>query len=116
MPWLAYCQPMPSTPFGDARLTNAVIVSAKSCKLWAAYSYNNSAATVYLQIFQTKTNPPNGSIPKLSYPVPAASFISYDFSAYGLDMDACTICVSTNALVLGEVTNSASINGAFKNN
>lgn len=116
LPVAAFSQTINTTVRGDARYTNAIIVSAKSCKLFAATSYNSSASTVYLQIFQTNAIPANGAIPSYSYPIPATSFLSFDFNLYGLDLDKCTVCISSTTPALTIQNNSASVQAIIRNN
>lgn len=84
---------------GNASLTNALIVSTKPTKLYSVTGYNSGAAQ-YIQIFNTATNAPNGTVPIFSINVPTQSYFFYDFSYYGADMDKISIANSTTSATL----------------
>lgn len=99
---------------GNSALTNKLVVSNKTVKLFAVSCYNSSASTEYVQIFSTN-NPAAGAVPIYSYPVPATSFLSYDFSYYGADLyPQCAVLISTTQPSLTIASTNCSIQAIIK--
>lgn len=86
-------------PVGNAAYTNSLVVSTTFTKVRAITGYE-SATSQFIQVFNAGTVPSNGSVPLFSFPVAAGQYFSFDFSFYGVDLDACVVCTSSTANVL----------------
>ena len=105
---------------GNSTYTNTLNVAKAgngAVKLFTVLGQNASSSTAYVQVFNSTTNPANGTIPVFSVPVPASpQYYSIDFGYYGADFDAVTICISTNANTLGLASTNFTIQAITRSN
>lgn len=102
-------------PVGNSSLTNSRTIYAAPLKLFTVSGYNASPSLLYVQIFGTVTNATNGATPLYSLPVNTTNWYSFDFTAVGLNLDACKVCVSSNATTLTLTpSNTTSIQATIK--
>jgi hypothetical protein len=96
---IANAQSLNTMVVGNSNPTNVLIVSHKSCKLFAVTGQNLSGGSEYIQVFGTNAAPASGAVPIFSVPVPASpQFYSVDFSYYGADISpGCTVASSSTA-------------------
>lgn len=84
----------PTQSVGDATLVTSLIVKKAFLRLVGVVGHNNSGADVYVQVHETAAVPADGQVPKFS--VLAFAGLPYSFSLPApVDMDACTIVVSS---------------------
>lgn len=89
---------IPTRTVGDASAVKSRLVSTKPCKLFSILGQNLNAATRYIQVHETAVVPAAGATAKFSIPVAAApQYYAWDLSSVGVDLDACTVVVSTDA-------------------
>lgn len=118
---------VPTTVVGNSQLTNALICipvttnrTTSPIKLYAVTGQNTSNGVVYVQIHQSTTVPTNNATPIFSYPVPATSangngYYYVDFGYYGVNLDSCTVVMSTTSTNLTIGSASATIQAIYKN-
>ncbi len=102
-----------TTVAGNSALTNSLKVASQPTKLYAVTGMNLSGSAEYIQVFQ-KVTPVNGDVPVFSFPVFASSPFALDFSFYGADLDAITICASTTATTLTLATANTTLQAIVK--
>jgi hypothetical protein len=82
---------------GDTSRVASRVISTTPCKLFAVTGYNSFGSTQYVFVFESGAVPTNGQAGKLGpFPVAAGQWYSVDLSAYGADLDAVTVGVSTS--------------------
>ncbi len=96
---------------GDTSRVASRLIWSKPAKLFAVMGYNAQTNSQFVYVFASATAPTNGQSGRLGpFPVGAAQYYSIDLSAYGADLDAIYIGISTSDLYF---TNSAT-NGTIQ--
>lgn len=84
----------PTQSVGDATLVTSRVVKKTYTRLAAFLGHNNSGNDVYIQVHETAAVPAGGAVPKFS--VLAMANLPFSFALPAVvDMDACTIVVSS---------------------
>jgi hypothetical protein len=105
---------IPTQVAGNASYTNALTVFNAPLKLFTVQGYNSATNTQYVQVFKTVTGATNGATPLFSFPVGATNYYSADYSFYGVNLDRCKVCISSNSTTLALTAATVSIQAVFK--
>jgi hypothetical protein len=105
---------IPTMVVGNASYTNALTVFNAPLKLFTVQGYNSATNTQYVQVFKTVTGATNGATPLFSFPVGATNYFSADYSYYGVNLDKCKVCISSNSTTLALTASTVSIQAIFK--
>ncbi len=90
---------------GDTSRVASRLIWSKPAKLFAVMGYNAQTNSQFVFIFESGSTPTNGQAGKLGpFPIGAAQGYYVDLSAYGADLDAITVGISTSDTTF---TNSA---------
>lgn len=93
---------------GNGTATASLVVSSQPCKITKIFGYNTNAANLFIHVFQSGTVPANTTVPLFIIPAPSQQLYQFDFGAFGVDLDSCSIAFSTT-------TNSLTIAAASGN-
>lgn len=106
--FVAMAQFIPTRTIGNTSTVASRVISTGPCKLFSVTGFNGHSATQYLFVFEIGVAPTNGQAGRLGpFPVGAGQFYSVDLSAYGCDLDAVTVGMSTTSnLFTNSATNS----------
>ncbi len=82
--------------------SESAVIKASSGLLYKVQAYNNTADTVYLQVFDSASLPDNGAIPALApQPIAANSFAAFEFATWGRPFtNGIVVAVSSTAATL----------------
>lgn len=90
------------TNSNSAGLVSSLVIKASAGNLYMLNGYNNAAGSQFIQIHNTASVPGNGSVPILTFAVPANSNFSFDWGVYGRRFS--TGITVTNSSTAGTLT------------
>ncbi len=106
-----------TTVVGNTSVVASRLISSKPCKLFAVMGFNAATNSQYVFIFESKVAPTNGQSGRLGpFPVGAAQFYSIDLSAYGADLDAVYVGMSTNNVLYTNCPTNCTIQAIIAGN